>query len=119
MKIEREWVSARLHDGAFIHVRHWQVEGGQDMGGHLWFEARHARWVTEMLLACIETWAFPQHELQSGADHLKVFESGPEQSPVVNLRNRRAPGTEHGGVYVLMMSRSIAMQLVRSLRTLR
>lgn len=119
MKIAREMVSASRHAGAFIHVCHRQVEtSGLDMGGDLWFEAQHAFWLADTLRASIDNWMCPVGELRSGADQLRVFESGHEWQPVINLRNRRDPAVTHGGVYVLMMSPPIAAQLARSLDAL-
>lgn len=119
MKIERELISAVIVARAFIHIRHVQIaDAGYDMGGQMWFEAMHRRWVTDNLQACLDTYAFARIEIRGGADNLGIHESGHEQTPVINLRNRRLDVSEHGGTYVLMMSRPIAAQLARALRAL-
>ncbi|HEX7046218.1 MAG TPA: hypothetical protein VF275_01420 [Gammaproteobacteria bacterium] len=118
MKVERELISASIEANRLVRIRHAQIDTGQDMGGQLWLEAQHARWVTDNLRICMETYAFAPVDLRDGEDHLRIFESGHELAPVINLRNRRANEAAHGGVYALMMSRGIAVQLARALHAL-
>lgn len=115
----RESVTVTTPESGFLHVHHVQIEdSGVDMGGPLWLEQGSLAWVIEALRECIETYASPGSEATVGSDQLKVFESGPEPAPIINLRNRRAADAKHGGVYALLMSKRIAEQLLGELRAL-
>jgi hypothetical protein len=117
--IKQESYSVDTSDSGVVHIHHVQLEDtGVDMGGHMWLERSNLRWVVDSLQACLGTYAFPGVETQSGQDHLKVFESGAEQAPIINLRNRRPKDAPHGGVYALMMSKPVAEKLTRELATL-
>jgi hypothetical protein len=118
--IKQESYSIDTSDPAFIHIHHVQIEDtGVDMGGHMWFERANLPWVVGSLRACVSTYAYPGAETQSGQDHLKVFESGAEQAPIINLRNRRPKDAPHSGVYALMMSKPVAEKLTRELAALK
>ncbi len=56
--------------------------------------------------------------MNSGQDSLKIFESGDEQAPIINLFNRRPDGSPHAGPYALMMSKPIAEKLLGDLSAL-
>ncbi len=116
MKIVNESVTVDTSEPGFIHVTQQRVKDtGQDIGGQLWFEREHLRWVIDTLRACLATYGFPETVLQRGQDSLKVFESGPEQAPVVNLFNVRPKDAPHGGVYARSMSRQVAEELADQL----
>jgi hypothetical protein len=118
--IKQESYSVDTSDAGFVHIHHVQIEDtGVDMGGHMWFERSNLRWVVDALQACLSTYGFPGVEAQSGQDQLKVFESGAEQAPIINLRNRRSKDAPHGGVYALMMSKPVAEKLTRELAALK
>jgi len=120
MKIVKESCSVDLADPGFVHVIHERVKDtGQDIGGQLWFERASLPWVVTTLRACLATYGFPETATQLGADSLKVFESGPEQAPVVNLFNVRPQAAAHGGVYARSMSRPVAEALVDELAGIR
>lgn len=119
MKIVKETVTVDTSDPAFVHVVQQRVKDtGQDIGGQLWFERANLRWVVDTLRACLATYGFPETVHQGGQDSLKVFESGPEQEPVVNLFNVRPKDAPHGGVYARSMSRAAAEQLANQLASL-
>lgn len=116
MKIVRESIAVDAAEPGFIHVVQQRVKDtGQDIGGQIWFERANLRWVVDTLRACLATYGFPETVQQSGQDSLKVFESGPEQQPVVNLFNVRPAEAPHGGVYARSMSRQVAEQLAEQL----
>ncbi|GAB4562630.1 MAG: hypothetical protein Tsb0020_11050 [Haliangiales bacterium] len=118
--IVQESISVATDDPEFIHIAHVQIENnGVDMGGPMWFERASLGWICDQLDACLEAYGFPGAETQSGDDALKVYESGPEQAPFVNLRNRRPKDATHGGVYVLMLSDPTARDLHSQLAALR
>lgn len=119
MKIVKETVTVDASEPGFVHLVQQRVKDtGQDIGGQLWFERAHLRWVVDTLRACLATYGFPETTTQGGQDSLKVFESGPEQAPVVNLFNVRPKDAPHGGVYARSMSREAAEQLVEQLAAL-
>jgi len=119
VKIVKETVAIDTSDPGFLHVTQHRVKDtGQDIGGQLWFERDNLRWVIDTLRACLATYGFPETTLQRGQDSLKVFESGPEQQPVVNLFNVRPKDAAHGGVYARSMSRQVAEQLADQLAKL-
>jgi hypothetical protein len=116
VKIVKESVAIDAAEPGFIHVTQQRVKDtGQDIGGQIWFERANLRWVVDTLRACLATYGFPETVLQSGQDSLKVFESGPEQAPVVNLFNVRPKDAAHGGVYARSMSRRVAEQFADQL----
>lgn len=118
--ITQESYSVDASDPDFVHVHHVQIrDHNRDAGGHMWFERSNLRWVVDSLQACLSTYAFPGVETHSGQDHLNVFESGPEQAPIIKLHNRRPKDAPHGGVYALMMSKPVAEKLTRELAALK
>ena len=118
--IVEESISLDTSQPGLVGIYHFQIEdSGIDMGGSLWLQRESAFWVVDSLNACLNTFAFPGVESQLGSDSLKVFESGPEQAPIINLRNRRPAEVLHGGVFVLMMSRPAAKDLSEQLSALR
>lgn len=120
MKVVKESYSIDPSQPGFIHVHHVQVlDSGVDMGGPMWFERANLRWVVDTLRACINTYAFPETAQKSGQDSFIVNESGPEQAPIINLRNRRPKDAPHGGAFTLAMSKPVAEKLVAELGAIR
>jgi len=118
--ILKESFSIDAGDPVLIHIGHVQLlDTGVDLGGRLWFERRNLGWAVAALNANLRIYGFPESVLARGDDALKVFESGPEQAPVINLFNRRETSARHGGIYALMFSREVARQLVAELTALR
>ena len=116
MKIVNESTKVDTADPGFIHIRHVQIKDtGVDRGGPIWFERQNLPWVVDTLRSCLTTYAFPRTAVDSGQDSLKIFESGDEQAPIINLFNRRPDGAPHAGVYALMMSKPVAEKLVDEL----
>jgi hypothetical protein len=116
VKIVNESCSVDVSEPGFVHVIQQRIKDtGQDIGGHLWFERASLPWVIAALDACLATYGSPETATQLGDDRLKVFESGPEQAPVVNLFNVRPETAPHGGVYARSMSRAVAEQLASAL----
>jgi hypothetical protein len=116
VKIVKESITVDAAEPGFVHVVQERVKDtGQDIGGQIWFERANLRWVVDALRACLATYGYPETALQSGQDSLKVFESGPEQAPVINLFNVRPKDAAHGGVYARSMSRQVAAQLADQL----
>ncbi|WP_428267909.1 hypothetical protein [Haliangium sp.] len=114
--IVQETISLDLDEAGFVHIHHVQIENsGLDMGGPMWFERASLDWVRSSLRACLDTYASKAVETRLGQDDLKVYESGHEQAPIVNLRNRRPKDATHGGVFALMMSKPIAEELCQKL----
>jgi hypothetical protein len=117
VKIRKETVAVDAAEPGFVHVIHQQIyeDLDENMGGDIWFERANLRWVIDTLGACLTTYAFPETELHHGQDNLKVFESGPEQQPFVNLFNTRPKDAPHGGVTANNFSKPIARQLLDQL----
>jgi hypothetical protein len=116
VKIVNESVSIDAAEPGFVRVTQVRVKDtGQDIGGQIWFERGSLAWVIDTLRACLATYGFPETTAQIGQDSLKVFESGPEQEPVINLFNVRPKDAAHGGVYARSMSRPIAEKLADEL----
>lgn len=116
MKVIKESVAIDTAEPGFIHVIHQRIKDtGKDISGQIWFERANVRWVIDTLRSCLATYAFPEAAVQLGQDSLKVFESGPEQAPVINLFNVRPKDARHGGAYARSMSRQVAEQLAEQL----
>lgn len=95
-----------------------RVESGVDMGGPMWIERTNVSWVVEKLRACITTYAFEPVSIQAGQDNLTVLESGPEQQPLVVVRNRRPAGAPHSGPFTLAMSKPRVARFADELESL-
>ena len=119
--ITDETVQVTTTEAGFVHVLHRQMhDSGIDMGGHLWFDRDNLGWVIATLRQCVSAYGFPGAQEQRGADSLKIFESGPEQAPIINIQNRRAKDQAHGGVYALLFSKPKAeAELLKELEQLR
>jgi hypothetical protein len=120
VKIRKETVAVDEAEPGFVHVSHQQIiqDSGRDMGGELWFERDHVRWVIDKLRGQLTTYAFPEAELQHGRDRLRVWESGPEQQPFINVFNTRPEDAPRGGMFALSISRPVAEQLLAQLDAL-
>jgi hypothetical protein len=113
MKIIRESCSVDASDPGFVHILHVRIKDtGADRGGQMWFERQNLPWVVDTLRSCLTVYAFPRTTVDSGHDSLKIFESGDEQAPIINLVNSRSDGAPHAGVYALLMSKPIAEKLL-------
>lgn len=116
MNIQSETYSIDVFEPGFVHVHQVRVkDNGKDIGGHIWFERANLGWVVDTLRACVGTYAFPETATRAGDDSLKVFESGHEQAPVINLFNVRPDGAPHGGVFARTFGKPVAERLVEDL----
>jgi hypothetical protein len=59
----------------------------------------------------------PEISRSVGLDNFRVYESGPEQAPYVNLENERAKDVPHGGFSWFAMSKALAEKLAAELPT--
>jgi hypothetical protein len=116
----RELYTIDTSEPGFIHIHHVdREESGLDMGGHIWFERGSLPWVVDTLRACTTTYGFPESVTRIGQDSLKVFESGAEQAPYINLFNVRPADARHGGIFARSFSKPLAKKLVLELAALR
>ena len=119
MKVIRESCTVDVSHAGFVHLVHVRVKDtGADIGGPLWFERQNLPWVVQTLCSVLTIYAFPRTGADIGQDSLKVYESGDEQAPITNVLNRRPDGSPHGGVYAVMMGRTIAERLLDDLAAL-
>lgn len=99
----------------FIHIDYSSLRstaaGEHEFKASLWFERRNLRWLVEALRACIATYGLPEARAANGDDSLRVYESGPEPAPYVNLENERSKDAEHGGFQWFAMSKPLAKRL--------
>jgi hypothetical protein len=99
----------------FIHIDYSSLRstaaGEHELKASLWFERRNLHWLVEALRACIATYGLPESRAASGHDSLRVYESGPEPTPYINLENERSKGAEHGGFQWFAMSKPLAKRL--------
>jgi hypothetical protein len=68
-------------------------------------------WLVAELAACLTTYGYPG---AVGRSRIHVFESGPEQAPIVHVVSRR-PDAD-GGASALGLTRAAARELVELLR---
>ena len=116
MNIQSETYSIDVSEPDFVHVHQVRVkDNGKDIGGHIWFERANLEWVVRTLRASVSTYAFPETTTRAGNDSLKVFESGHEQAPVINLFNVRPDGVPHGGVFARTFGKPVAAKLAEDL----
>ena len=99
----------------FVHIDYSGLRstaaGPHEFKASLWFERRNLRWLVEALRACIATYGLPEAGQANGHDSLRVYESGPEPAPYINLENERSKGVEHGGFQWFAMSKRLAEKL--------
>jgi hypothetical protein len=119
--IVHEALSLDTSDPALLRVRYVQVHDGahsgglvHDVGGTLLVEAAAVPWLVAELAACLTTYGYPGAETAVGRSRIHVFESGPEQAPIVHVISRR-PDAD-GGASALGLTRAAARQLVELLR---
>lgn len=82
----------------------------------MWIERSSVGGLVAALRACME-WR-PTQCVQNGGDSLRVFESGPDGAPYINIENDRARQSEHGGFSWIAMSRGLAERLIEELASL-
>jgi hypothetical protein len=116
VNILKESYAIDTSESGFVHVTYTQlVDNGVDMGGQMWFERANLRWVVDALKACVQTYGAAKTSTQAGQDSLSVAESGHEQQPFVNLRNRRPVDAPHPGAFTVALTKPLAAQFVAEL----
>lgn len=100
-----------------VHIHHADVQrSGVGMGGVMRFEAGNLGWLCERLRGCRDTWSFAPIEHAAGGDSFRISQGGPEQAPVIVLRNRRSAPLPYAGTYVLAFSPVMLEQLLATFR---
>ncbi|HTE55670.1 MAG TPA: hypothetical protein VK698_32670 [Kofleriaceae bacterium] len=116
MKNQIETYTIDTSEPGFIGIRQVKVkEDGTDLSDHLWFERDSLSWVVDTLRAAISNYGFPRTETTIGKDSLRVFESGHEQAPYINLFNLRPADAPHGERFALAFSKQLVDKLVDQL----
>jgi hypothetical protein len=113
-----ESVSVDASEPGFISVHYVQPDDGLDMGGRLSLERKSVPLIMALLYACLNVHAFPGVECQCGDDAFRVYGSGSDQQPIINILNRRPDGALHGGLTGLMMTTPAAEALFEQLGAL-
>ena len=116
--IIKESVSVDASESGFICVNYVQVDDGLDMGGRLLFERKSVTLITALLYTCPNVHDFPEVECRCGDDAFRVYGSGSDQRPIINILNRRPDGAPHGGLAGLMLTTPAAKTLFEQLRAL-
>jgi hypothetical protein len=116
--LAKESVSVDTSEPGFISVNYVQLDDGLDMGGRLLLERKSVPLIVALLHACLNVDAFPGVECQCGDDALRVYGSGSDQQPIINILNRRSDGVPHGGLTGLMMTVPATEALFEQLREL-
>jgi len=102
----------------FIGVHYVQLDDGLDMGGRLLIERMSVPLIIALLHASLKVDAFAGVECRCGDDSFRVYGSGSDQQPIINILNRRPEGLPHGGLTGLMMTTAAAETLLEQLRAL-
>lgn len=122
MSIITDSYSITLDDPGLIRIeyrsRRDTAAGPLTRNTSIWFERTNLRWLVESLRQCITIYGQPELSTQQGNDHLKVFESGPEPAPYINVENKRPDGVEHPGFTWFAMSKPLAEELTFELDAL-
>ena len=112
--ITHESIALDTSDPQVLRVDYVQMDDDIDMGGKLIFDRANIEYVLKEVEACCEH-DYAETTAQVGPDHLRVYQSGPDQRPIVNvLCKREAP--PHAGLSGLMMTIPYAKKLVELLR---
>lgn len=123
MSIVSDTYRVDLSDNGFVTLEYSSVmdtaAGLVDERRSLRFELGSLRRVEEALRSFLATAESPELKMSVGQDNIKVYESGPEQAPYVNLENERPKDAPHGGFSWFAMSKPLAEKLAVELRTVR
>lgn len=117
--ITQESIDLDTSDASVVRVRYVQMDDGIDMGGELVIDRATVPYLVEQVEACATKYPYPQTTAKIGNDELRIYASGSDQMPIVNVINRRPEGGKAGGLYGLMMTEAYAKRLVGLLRVLR
>jgi hypothetical protein len=123
MSIEREWYQLDVSENGLVRVDYSSVRatagGPHDFKATLWFERQNVPWVVEALRAAAGTYGIAEQSRTGGRDVLKVYVSGPEPEPYVNIENQRPADALHGGFRWFAMGVALAEKLATNLSTIR
>lgn len=117
--ITSESISVDRSDPNFISVLYVQVQDGLDMGGRLMLERKSLPLIVAMLAQNLNADGSPPIEFQCGYDSFRIYESGSDQQPIINVLNRRPEAVPHSGLTGLMMTTQAAKFLLDLLRAQR
>ena len=117
--ITHESIDLDTSDAAVVRVRYVQMDDDIDMGGELVIDRATVPYLVEQVDACANVYPYPQTSAKVGTDELRIYASGSDQMPIVNVINRRPEGGKAGGLYGLMLTVPYAQRLVGLLRALR
>lgn len=111
--ITREALSLEPGDERIVRVTYVQMDDGLDMGGTLIVSRANASWLAGELVACAERHgAYDAVDVQRGEDHVRVYASGSDQQPIVNVLVRRP----ESGLSGMMLTLPYAIELAGLLR---
>jgi hypothetical protein len=109
--ISHESLALVLEDPNVVRVDYVQLDGRVDMGGKLFVSRANLAYVAEQLeAACAPDYAAT--DVQRGPERLRVYGSGSDQQPIVNILCNREPG----GLSGLMLTIASAQKLAAMLR---
>lgn len=112
-----EELSIDTSDATVIRVRYVQIDGKFDMGGSLVFDRANRTYIAEQLEACCSL-DYAGTETQLGPDHLRIYQSGADYCPTINILCRRDGQAVHAGLSGLMLTAAYALRLSAMLREL-
>ena len=113
--ISKESVSVDASEPGFISISYVQLDDGIDMGGRLLIERKSLPLITALLHASLNVYAFTEVECRCGEDAFRVYGSGSDQQPIINILNRRPDGATHCGLTGLMMTTPAVEALLEQL----
>lgn len=106
-------------DRTFVRVTYVQIDKGIDMGGTLLVDRALAAALAERIEAVMSrTEREVDVELGKG-ERLRIYESGSDQCPILNVTWRRPPSHPSPGLSGLMLTMPYAERLVRALEGVR
>ena len=101
-------------EGDVVRARYVQIEDGIDYGGTLTIDRGNAAYVAEQLAACAREHGYRQTDAERGRDAIRVYASGPDYRPIVNVIVSRTDGVGSA----LMLTVPYAQKLADELRKL-
>jgi hypothetical protein len=111
----KESLSIDASESGFIDVHYVQLDEGLDMGGRLLLERQSVPLIIALLHASLNVGAFGGVECRCGDDSFRVYGSGSDQQPIINILNRRPDGAPRGGLTGLMLTTAAAEALFEQL----
>jgi len=112
--ITHESLALDTSDPQVVRVNYVQLDDGIDMGGKLVFDRANLGYVIKEVQAA-SGYTYEKTEAQVGPDHFRIYQSGSDQQPIVNVLVRREKSLPHGGLTGVMMTIPYAKKLVELL----